>query len=491
MSLVWASACSDSPTPLDSSLLKNPPGMKLQRMFAVHEGTETIFGGFTGAAKQPFKLQDSSGKVLAEITPDSQGRFKHRLSRQDSFELVTEGSDAPLPFTAKEIEQAHLKAVQEPLSGAGVVPNDLVFLRQRPELLVVRSGDHGLARLSLEGDALPGLRFPEQGSEPAMKAQPWFAKELPDGKVVVSAFGQHQAYVLDLEKGEILHQLKVSPVPRDGAPLPLSEAYDIDGDGQKETSLTNIYARSPQGLAVGENYLAVGFSGFIKPGLNGSAPLFIPSVVAVWSLADLAAPPRVLELEHRNVQWLSDAQEGNIWIVCSGTLALQGAKPEVLDDGAIYQLSLDSLLILQSHPLGRFAPGSMVHYHDALWVSSLVKPEVRRISMNAGDTQTISLNQDLVDSVFRLVDLGGGLLAAPSFNSDQLHIIDMETRELNPLPFQRPLAVGPGRPVFDGLQVVARRPGARGVDFLGPDLYILSGIAARIVPVSLRAFLGP
>ena len=104
---------------------------------------------------------------------------------------------------------------------------------------------------------------------------------------------------------------------------------------------------------------------------------------------------------------------------------------------------------------------------------------------------TCDLNSEEVDSVFRLLALPGGLIAAPSFNTDRIHFIDARSKTLNPPPFFGPIAVGPGRPIFEGLQVIARRPGRAGVDFVGPDLFAVAGIASRIIPVELRKLLGP
>ena len=60
-----------------------------------------------------------------------------------------------------------------------------------------------------------------------------------------------------------------------------------------------------------------------------------------------------------------------------------------------------------------------------------------------------------------------------------------------PPPFLKPFSVGPGKPIFDGAQILARRPGRAGVDFTGPDLFCLSGIASRIWPIETRKLLGP
>jgi hypothetical protein len=72
-----------------------------------------------------------------------------------------------------------------------------------------------------------------------------------------------------------------------------------------------------------------------------------------------------------------------------------------------------------------------------------------------------------------------------------LRFIDSTTGELDPAPFYSPLVVGRGPPISDGIALIARRPGRAGVDFAGPDLFALSNLASRVVPIELEALLGP
>ena len=122
-----------------------------------------------------------------------------------------------------------------------------------------------------------------------------------------------------------------------------------------------------------------------------------------------------------------------------------------------------------------------------IWTASLLKAQITNVKTNA----VIVLNDQSIDSIFRLIELPGRLIAATSFNTDKLFIFDAEDGRLNPYPFVSPFSVGPGPPVFDGAQIVARRPGRAGVDYTGPDLYVLSGLASRIWSVETRKLLGP
>jgi hypothetical protein len=136
-----------------------------------------------------------------------------------------------------------------------------------------------------------------------------------------------------------------------------------------------------------------------------------------------------------------------------------------------------------------FAPGSALFTAERMVVASLAHPRIRMVGLDS--TEDVTLNGETTDSIFRLVDLGGGLVGVPSFNTDRLHILDARTGTLDPEPFFAPLAIGPGRPLFDGLQIVAARPGRRGVEFTGPDLFALTGQASELIPIELRKVLGP
>ncbi len=91
------------------------------------------------------------------------------------------------------------------------------------------------------------------------------------------------------------------------------------------------------------------------------------------------------------------------------------------------------------------------------------------------------MNNFPVDSLFRMVDLGGGLLGVPSFNTDQLYIVDARRGMVSPPPFYAPLKVGAGPPVLDGLQVVVPKAGSPGRRFRrpGPVCALWSRFAGR------------
>ena len=73
------------------------------------------------------------------------------------------------------------------------------------------------------------------------------------------------------------------------------------------------------------------------------------------------------------------------------------------------------------------------------------------------------------------------LLFVTLFNSDQIAVLNTDNDELNPFPYMAPFPAGirafdPDADLFDGVQLLAIRPGVPGVDFQGPDIFFTTGI---------------
>jgi hypothetical protein len=482
--------CGTDPTgPDPSERLPSDAPLRLELTYAVaRSGGEIELGGLDGAldAGARVELLGDEGALLGEATADPDGRFSIRARglASDRVRARIPGGDS-WSFTVRDPAVAVKEAVRLIEGSAGSIPNDLVFLSVDRALLV-RSGDDAISVIEpsrgLEG-AIGGVRFP-QG------ALPWFATAIDaEGKkAAVTAIGDGKVYLLDLERGSIEATLDPPEVTLD-EPFVLSRSIDLDGDGAEEDRITRFRARSPQAIAVRGDRLFVAYSGFVDAGAGDRPPVYVPAVIADSSILD----GRLLE-----VRVLGDmnAQEirvvgGELLIVCTGVLDQRAGVPRAITPGAISIRDLDREGELRRFDLGTFAPASAVVAAGGVWLSSLAKGEVMRIDLSTEARETIALNDEAVDSVFRLALLPGGLIAAPSFNTDRLHLIDVHTRALDPAPFFAPLELGPGRPIFDGLQIIARRPGRAGVDFTGPDLLAVSGVASRLRAIDLRRVLGP
>jgi hypothetical protein len=451
----------------DEPRIEDVAGIRPERTYYVKTASGAVFGGFDGALE----------RAIDGIEPDARGRFRVELEPDPIFSL-----SVGLEYRLRDPAAARESAVRPVLSGAGSVPNDLVIAGGEDAYgVLVRSGDGGISVVDL------ARGISEQGAR--IRGHPFFVGviDAEARRVAVSDYDGGEVHVVDLVGGRVERTLSPPEVTL-SEPFLLSRPYDVDGDGAEEESIARFVARSPQAVVAAEGRLLAGFSGFVERRLDGErGPLFVPSVIASWRLDALDAAPELLVLDALNVQELRVLEDGRALAVCSGVLETDGGA-RALTEGSVIVLNAGSLAIEERIRMDYFAPGSALFAADRLVVSSLVHARVRIV----GDgTQELALNGETTDSIFRLVDLGGGLVGVPSFNTDRLHILDARTGALDPEPFFAPLAIGPGRPLFDGLQIVAARPGRRGVDFTGPDLVALTGQASELVPIELRKVLGP
>jgi len=492
-------ACSDPVEPsADLALLPASGSPRLALMWAAQrpDGRTAELGGFDGAVSGEVVVRDAAGAELARGMADAAGRISLVFDgvAGDTVSVTLDGVADPIQFRVRDPATALEDAVRPAVGGAGSVPNDLIIVGPAASArgVVVRSGDNAVSVFDLQaGLQQSGARLPEDG---ARFANPWFATAIDDtGKrVAVSAFGQRRVYIVDLDTGAVTNTLELGGPVRLSTPFQLTRPFDVDGDGTDEAEVSTFAPTAPQGVVVTGGRLFVAFSGFAAARVRDLAPVYLPAVLAAWDLADLDAPPDRVVLPLLNPQEIRVDEDGKLLVVCSGIVDQLMGAPAAATPGAVYRIDPATLAIDETYDLGDVLPGSAVVSHGALWVGSLKAGSLTRIAMDAiRERSTISLNNEEVDSVFRMVALPGGLIAVPSFNTDRLHLVDAATGELDPPPFYGPIPVGPGRPLFDGLKIIARRPGRPGVDYAGPDLFCLSDPASLVTPVQTLRVLGP
>lgn len=483
-------ACTDPPLTVGEGPIPDAPGLHLECVTAVViDGAAQVIG-LDGAALggAAVSLTDASGGALASATADVNGRFHAPLAAQVGDTIGLSNGGEIYPLRVRDAQSALAVAHPPYEGGAGSTPNDLLVMADGRAVLV-RSGDDALVVFDVgEGPAAGrGIRLPEG----AVPANPWFVAAVDAGRVAVTAQGRSLVYLVDLDSGLVTDTVRApAPLPLD-APFALPRPLDVDGDGTPETSITAAPARAPQGLAVSGDRLVVAYSGFLAGPSGGRPAVFGPGLIASWSLADPSAPPVVVRTPALNPQEVHARPDGTVLVTQSGAIDFAADGRVLTSSGAVSQLDATTLATVRSWTLGDFGPSSAVLTDDALWVTSLKQGQVRAISLDGGPPTTLVLNAEAIESVFRWVELPCGLLGAPSFDTDRLHVIDPRTRALDPPPFTAPLVLGPGRPLIDGLNVVARRPGRAGLDFVGPDLFALANVASRVTPVELRRILGP
>ena len=493
IAIVAASCSAEIPQETERPIPKDGPAA-LERVFAARVDGTVLVGALDGAFEPDAEVvvRAADGQASSQGVADADGRVTLApfASTAELVEVDVDGSRVS-SFRVRTPARARVTAVHDSIGGAGSVPNDLVISGSSaaPVGLLVRSGDNAVSVIDLETglEQSFGVRLPE-GDVPAT---PWFAAPIDDigRRFAVTAFAHDKVYIVNTESASVETTLRVQTPVRLDSELVLPRAIDVDGDGFVEDRITSFRPRSPQGVAVSAGQLYVGFSGFVAPRLGDLPPVYLPAVVAVWRLHDLQAAPRIVALPHLNAQELRPRAGGGILVALTGVLDFVDGQTTSITPGAVALIGPDAT-VESVVDLGDFAPASAALFDGRVFVSSAVKAHVRVLE-GADLIATLELNDEPIDSIFRLAVLAGGLIAAPSFNTDRLHFIDARTLELDPMPFGGPLQVGPGRPAFEGLQIIAARPGRRGVDFVGPDLFAVLGVASRITPIELRKLYGP
>lgn len=481
--------------PPSATLLPVLEGVALERIRVWRTPDGARVRGFDGALAPGVEIRVSAGAEGPgqRVVADEHGRFESALAPTDTVVVRVTGEDA-VEFRVRDPEAARRDAILGVVGGVGNVPNDLVITTRLG--VVARSGDNAVSRFDLAEGLGDGMRIPDRppasGQRP-VRSSPWFVEPLdPEAnRVLVSDTGQHAVHVLNLAAQTVERTLRPPELVLD-EPFPLARPLDVNDDGQADSALDTVRPTYPQAVRMHDGRIWAAFAGFLAPRVSAAEPpVFQPGVLVAWSLDNPGRPPSTLILDTLNPQWIEVLSQDKLLVVCSGVIDPIGTRVDSLSPGALIEVDVGAEpQVIRTVPLGARGPGSVVAVAGGWWVSSLVRGEIMRVDPETGAvTDTLTLTTRAVDSVFRLVDLGGGLIGAPSFNTDQLFVVDGRVGAAGALG--GPLSVGAGGAVFDGLQVVARRPGRRGVDFVGPDLFALFGLSAEIVAIDLLAIMGP
>lgn len=468
-------------------------GLELVYAAATEDGV--VVGGLYGSVEPQATISVSSltGDELASVQADDSGRFVASIPMFSSPTIrVQVNSDAPVDFRVRDAGKAIDEAVRASVSGVGYVPNDLLVIENDQQLyaFVVRSGDNAVGRINLNTGESTGVLLPDRDGFNGSKipASPWFLAHDAEQKVFVTAAGHDSVYWIDLQTQQILGVIESAQSVVLNEDFVLQRPYDTNGDGILETKIRSFTPRFPQGLLVTQDELLVAYSGFVSPRLDAARPaVYVPGIVRIWNRKDFSEEPSQILLPYMNPQEITLASDGKVMVTCSGIIETSNGMTGLASDSGVAFIDPTTRSIVEKVDLGEFGASSTIDVDGQIWTASLLKAQVTNLTTGL----TISLNEQPLDSVFRLTRLTGHLVAAASFNTDKLFIFDSDTGLLNPPPFVAPFTVGPGPPVFDGAQIVARRAGRAGVDYTGPDLYVLGGLASRIWSVETRKLLGP
>ncbi len=505
LTVLFAAACAPAPTPvcLPPAGALAWPGLR-SVVAALDDGAVRV-RGFTGAvpagAEVTVALPD--GEPEAE-TADLRGRFDISISFNpggtppDAVLLAVPASDLSASVRVRSLDDA-LGCVAGQTRDVGMTPNDLAIGRCGEALLafVPASTDGALEPALLSGTRLPpALAFPV---EDGIRGPLPFAVALQaDGELgAVTLFGQDSVALVDVCAGAVLdhgraladgaHPLVVDVSP----PRELSAPLDADGDGDRESRVSRMSARHPEGVAFVDGRLLVTFTNLLE---TGPPAVFGPGLVVAFDVEDgrLHSAGHTI-LPFQNPQAITLDDEGQPWVSCSGVLEQSDGRWRARSQGGLIRLDADSLEIVEVLALERFAPGTPAVTADWVIVGSVLEGSIALLPRGAtalADGSVLETGASGVESLFEAVSLGGGLALVTEYATDALHVIDVDEGELHPWPFSRPIAVGPGGAVFRGLKAIARTP-APALTPGAPEAAALLSQSSEVVPLHLWQVLGP
>lgn len=483
--VAWAFGCGSAARPTATGALPNLPDVKLELVYAALTASGRVeVGGFDGSVG-PGEVVEMGG---IEAVADSRGRFRGLVDGAEGDLLAVKFPESTWTYRVRE-PRAAISLIAQPAleGGAGDVPNDLRFL-SNSEAILVRSGDDAISVFDPDVgiESGMGIRLPHE----IQPANPFYATPLDARRVAVTSFVRGRVYIIDRVNG-VVERVLTPPQVDLSRPFMLSRPADIDDDGADDSFATRFVPRAPQAAFSSSGKLIVGFTGFTEAGTSADRrAVWLPGVVVTWAIDALDRPPSYAITPAMNPQEITGYPSGHVLVTMSGTIDFLAGGPASTSSGSVAVLDLESMQFGQRWSLGDFAPTSSMFKSDTVWVSSAIRPRILGLGSDGGIKHDLFLNSDSVDSVFRLVEIAGGLIGAASFNTDKMHIIDPGNGALNPMPFVVPIEIGPGRPANDGLQLIARRPGRAGVDFVGADMLALMR-ASKLVPLDFRQILGP
>lgn len=407
----------------------------------------------------------------------------------------------PYPFRVRDRAGDAVDCVRHAARTTATLPNDVAYAEceEIPLALIPASGDGELDVVALGGDpespdpVRPTAYFPPDETTGA--ASPWgvaYDREL--ARAAVTLRGASQVAWVDPCTGTIVDRrdaetstgsrvrFEVDP------PIQLREPRDIDGDGVVEDAVASMFPTGAQGVALANGRLHVTFTNILEPALDAERPMLGPgSVLASYDVGvDGLAPTGLRFLPCSNAQSVT-VDRDDVWVSCTGLYEFRAGRFEA-QGGALVRLAGPDLGVRDVIDLEGFGP-STPHVQDGqIVVGSTLRPQVAVLPTTArdlADAEVFDLAEpDLLQTVFEVIPLGGGLIGAAHFESDRLRILDTRAGQLDPWPFVEGIPLSssaPGEP-FRGLLALDLGPELQGVALLG--------LSAEVVPFDLGQVLG-
>ena len=269
--------------------------------------------------------------------------------------------------------------------------------------------------------------------------------------------------------------------------LPLSGACDYDFDTVAETEVgpgpfSPNFAADLQivgnraFVSMGSSCFDSGFNSFYVQGLvlvfdvNNQPPFLTP-----------AATPYIV-LSGFNATGLTVAG-GKLIATSTGDTALGGAGSNPETPSFLDEIDPQTLTVSRTLEMGQtalnFQPLAVSADAKRGFIGSSAFSEVYEIDLQnftalRGPSNPIQITDEAADFISdQEIAEGGGILFVSSFNRSAVNAVDLASSERTVLPTSLNFAF-PDNPGVTGAGPMAIRPGVPGIDFTGPDLFVLT-----------------
>lgn len=306
--------------------------------------------------------------------------------------------------------------------------------------------------------------------------------------------------------GKILHTLDLRTSITLPAPAPLSRAYDANGDGVAEQTIQSFVPSFPGGLTLSGNTIYVSFSNYLVAIGN---PVAAPGLVLAYQLQSTApylvrAASAPLVTSAYNPSGLRTLRDGRVLIINSGVNTIENAQTVPITTAGvnIYDPTTGALQWIPIGPaaLSFHTPPLTPDERYALLPSAAFKAlfviDLETQTVRHGLSNPIVVDGKAVGSDFlptAILDPTGNFLYAASFSQSAIYpVVISETTPRAATPAEAPVlvlgfpaGVSPQNPsgTNTGVSALAFRPGRRGTDFQGPDLFALTANPGKLVGV--------
>lgn len=289
--------------------------------------------------------------------------------------------------------------------------------------------------------------------------------------------------------------------------LPISAAYDVDGDGTAESTIKTINMNFPASLAVTQGKLYITMSNLISPIMPAVAA---PGVVRIFNITE--SSPYLAEA--KTPVLTTDFNPTGVTLLPDGLIAITNSGVSDIWDGAAHPLTNSSIDFLDPgtdeiidnvslgsaslsfQELAVTSDGGTAYTGSASFGEVYAVDLVNRQALHTRENPiTITSNIEGSDYLSsQALSYDNWYLFMASFDNSSIYPVDVSVTPPDVLPttFPNPFVLGfpkgvtPENPTGTntGIGAVAVRPGIPGVDYTGPDIFALTGSPGTMVTIN-------